>query len=241
MECPTCGLTSIPDPADPDSKRIFHRVYREGDSTIPDEQLPEGYFYPGDILAYRQMVAEVPERGRMVELGCYKGRSLCSVAEQVKSRGILVEAVDTWHYELGAIGEFKRNIDAFGLTHLVSPAHMRSLDAAKLFGGQTFNLVFIDTPHDYASVIADLRAWLPLVKPGGIIAGHDYCPQWPGVAKALDEVFGQVDLRARVNETDYCVCWMNRVGLNATADKSGAEIMEQIDGPNMRWKASGRV
>lgn len=182
-------------------------------------ELPEGYFYKGDILAYRALVEQVPIGGTMAELGCYKGRSLCSIAEQVKTRGIQVEAVDTWHYDPDALAEFNDNLIRFGVMGNILSLKKRSVEAAEYFAhnGQTFDLVFIDTPHDYASVIADLRAWLPLVKPGGIIAGHDYCPQWPGVAKALDEMFGQVDLRARVNEEDYCVCWAKRVGLNAQA------------------------
>jgi hypothetical protein len=31
---------------------------------------------------------------------------------------------------------------------------------------------------------------LPKIKPGGVIAGHDYHPEWPGVVKAVNEAFG---------------------------------------------------
>lgn len=36
------------------------------------------------------------------------------------------------------------------------------------------DLVFIDGAHDYPSVLADLRAWLPIIKPTGWMAGHDF-------------------------------------------------------------------
>ncbi len=180
-------------------------------------ELPDGYFYPGDILAYRAMVEQVPDGGMIAELGCYKGRSLCSIAEVVRRKRIIVTAVDTWHYAQNALKEFEENVAAFGLLPNVLPWHKSSREAALRCHPGDLDLVFIDTPHDYDSVIADLKAWLPKVKPGGIIAGHDYCPQWPGVAKALDEMFGQVDLRACVNESDYCVCWRKTVGLNAKA------------------------
>lgn len=34
--------------------------------------------------------------------------------------------------------------------------------------------VFIDGEHDFASVDQDLRLWAPRVRPGGLVAGHDY-------------------------------------------------------------------
>ncbi len=177
-------------------------------------ELPEGFFWRGDILAYRAMVAQVPNGGRIAELGCYKGRSLCSIADLIVSKNLTVEAVDTWHYASDAMDEFSRNVEAFGLKRYLRYSPMRSVDAAKSMPGN-LDLVFIDTPHDYDSVIADLRAWLPKVKPGGIIAGHDYCGKWPGVARALHEMFGDLDFSANVDEESYCVCWMKRVGLNA--------------------------
>jgi hypothetical protein len=45
--------------------------------------------------------------------------------------------------------------------------------------------------HDYENVKADILAWKPKVKPGGIMAGHDYGPHAPGVIKAVNEVFGK--------------------------------------------------
>lgn len=38
------------------------------------------------------------------------------------------------------------------------------------------DFVYLDADHAYESVKADIAAWWPLVKPGGIFAGHDYVP-----------------------------------------------------------------
>jgi hypothetical protein len=52
------------------------------------------------------------------------------------------------------------------------------------------DLVFIDGDHSYESVKQDIALWEPKVRPGGIIAGHDYCYQhFPQVIKAVDECF----------------------------------------------------
>jgi hypothetical protein len=56
-----------------------------------------------------------------------------------------------------------------------------------------FDLVFIDANHEYMHVKRDILAWLPKVRPGGLLAGHDYAPEIPmfsGVKHAVDEIFG---------------------------------------------------
>ena len=51
------------------------------------------------------------------------------------------------------------------------------------------DMVFIDGNHEYEAVVADLRAWLP--KARRLICGHDYGnAEYPGVKKAVDEMFG---------------------------------------------------
>jgi hypothetical protein len=67
---------------------------------------------------------------------------------------------------------------------------MTSLDAAKLVPDKSLDFVFIDALHDYDSVKADIKAWLPKVRDGGILAGDDYANKKFGVTKAVDEVFG---------------------------------------------------
>jgi predicted O-methyltransferase YrrM len=51
------------------------------------------------------------------------------------------------------------------------------------------DFVFIDADHEYDSVVKDINAWLPKIKQGGIISGHDYFNPC-GVKKAVDEKFG---------------------------------------------------
>lgn len=64
-----------------------------------------------------------------------------------------------------------------------------SVVAAGLVSDETFDLVFIDADHSYRAVRDDIAAWLPKVTHGGILAGHDYNYEWPGVIRAVDEAF----------------------------------------------------
>jgi hypothetical protein len=71
-----------------------------------------------------------------------------------------------------------------------------STEAAKRFEDESLDFVYIDANHSYKYVREDILAWLPKVKKGGIIGGHDY--DWTdkedgnilAVKKAVDEIFG---------------------------------------------------
>lgn len=62
----------------------------------------------------------------------------------------------------------------------------RTVDAALDFNPATFDFVFVDASHVTADVVADILAWRPLVKPGGMILGHD--ADWPAIQEALRQV-----------------------------------------------------
>lgn len=50
----------------------------------------------------------------------------------------------------------------------------------------TLDFVFIDASHETEQVKRDIRAWVPKLKPTGMMMGHD-CT-WPSVKKAIDGV-----------------------------------------------------
>ncbi len=65
-----------------------------------------------------------------------------------------------------------------------------SHEVAKDFPDGLLDLIFIDADHSEAAVRRDLAAWVPKVKPGGVIAGHDYgSHNHPGVEIAVSEFF----------------------------------------------------
>ena len=69
-------------------------------------------------------------------------------------------------------------------------ARAASPGIAKIFPDKFFDLIFIDADHSYDAVKADILAWLPHVKLQRFLTGHDYFHREPGVAKAVDEIFG---------------------------------------------------
>jgi len=61
-----------------------------------------------------------------------------------------------------------------------------SVEMAQHVEDESLDFVFIDADHRYQGVKGDLEAWMPKVKPGGWITGHDV--HLRGVKRALDEL-----------------------------------------------------
>lgn len=80
---------------------------------------------------------------------------------------------------------------------------MTSLEAAERVDDGSLDFVYIDARHDRESVLEDLSAWLPKVRTGGVIAGHDYLDGTfggteYGVKSAVDAFFGERGLPVHV-------------------------------------------
>lgn len=46
-------------------------------------------------------------------------------------------------------------------------------------------LLFVDAEHSYETTMSIIRTWLPRVQ--GNISFHDYCDDFPGVVRGVDE------------------------------------------------------
>ena len=66
-----------------------------------------------------------------------------------------------------------------------------STACAPLYPDGSFDFVYVDARHDYASAMEDIRAWWPKVRRGGILAGHDYVDAIE--AASIDDWSIQVD------------------------------------------------
>lgn len=78
--------------------------------------------------------------------------------------------------------------------------------AAEAAAGRPFlDFVFVDGDHRYEPCMVDFRAWWPLVKPGGLLFGHDirnphpWARDW-GVDRAAEEFAAEVGSRLEVWE-----------------------------------------
>jgi hypothetical protein len=160
--------------------------------------------------AQEEAAQRFPEGSCFVEVGTYLGRSLCSLGEVVEQSGktFTVIGVDTCRgsgpeglrekdYHGAAVAEgggsfagtLHKNVLACGYGDVIQLIIADSLTASRLFADASIDWVHLDARHDYASVKADIQAWLPKVKLGGWLSGDDYDElKWPEVVKAVGEL-----------------------------------------------------
>jgi len=134
----------------------------------------------------------------ILEIGCWKGRSTkvlleacpgtVTVVDNFKGDGI--PGPQRGNLE-AAYNEFLINCGCYG--NLISIYVMDSLGAAEVLG--RYDMIFIDSCHNYKEAVADIKAWLPKAK--RLICGHDYDDLWE-VKRAVNEnvrnfeVFGSI-------------------------------------------------
>ena len=86
---------------------------------------------------------------------------------------------------------------------------MSSLDAAKILPN-SLDLVYIDADHGYQAVKDDIDAWLPKIRKGGILCGHDYIKEYnphSEVRFAVDSKFTKMNLEQDTLENGQIYVW----------------------------------
>lgn len=152
-------------------------------------------------------LAEVwPGDGDIVEIGSFKGRSTCFLAQgALRSGRGRVHAIDHFQgspeHQLGGHEEtpeivasgstyeqFQANLEAFGLGEVVLATVSSSQAAAAIWAGAV-RMIFIDGDHSYQGTKGDFEAWFSHVAETGLICFHDYqnSHYLDGVTKFIDE------------------------------------------------------
>jgi len=94
----------------------------------------------------------------------------------------------------------REELDAIG-----SPVITWAEDSVKWlgdYGAGRLDWVYLDTTHEYERTLAELEAARHVVKPGGIIAGHDMSRAFPGVVRAVTEFVEKHGLKLKIYDGD---------------------------------------
>lgn len=134
-------------------------------------------------------------RNTIAEIGSWMGVTTAALADATQGK---VFAVDTWEgseehkaflADKPADYLYSRFLETVGERRIV-PLRMTSLEAAEQLNrdGVQLDMIFIDAAHDYENVKADILAWRPLLRAGGLFSGHDFDSGRVGVVRAVREL-----------------------------------------------------
>ena len=169
---------------------------------------------------FTSLVAQwLPNGASCAEVGTWQGRSLACMLQNVQRNGKTVTqyAIDTWGGSVqedwqvqsvaqrgGAaamLDQFEKNMSDCGVFGMVTSILDSSMGAVTRFADGSLDFVFIDGDHSEDEVFADITAWMPKLKPRGLIAGHDM--HWPSVQAGVNKFFGVGQYVIMDN------CWLN--------------------------------
>jgi len=167
---------------------------------------------------YSEVVKYAPPNAKFVEVGSFLGKSACFMAIELIGRNktdVEFYCVDNWNGVPNVYDpteQYKGDVLYKQFTENIKPVKdyikvlsMSSIEASKQFDDNYLDFVFIDAGHEYEEVKSDIDAWYPKLKKSGIIAGHDYTDEFPGVIKAVNEFCKKHNLSKKILETSWII------------------------------------
>lgn len=198
----------------------FDPWWRAGDGAAPAlrwDEVPGWFDWP---QFYEEQVRALPHGSVVVEVGTLLGRSIIHLAQTTRAarKDLRLFAVDTFtgspsdpavlHLVEAHGGSlraaFEANLQRAGVSDAVTVLPVDSVQAAQGFCDGAVDLLFLDGDHAEEALVSDLLWWLPKMKPGGVVAGHDI-NTYPSVGRALDRMLGRG--RYRVDHAQNLWVW----------------------------------
>ena len=156
------------------------------------------------------LLSELPKNSVGAELGVFCGdfsREILATVQPAKLH--LVDLFEGRVTSGDKDGRHMRTVDMAvirgELEQLGDHVHTHATDSIAWLEEQPFatlDWVYIDTTHEYAHTLAELRAARLAVKPGGIIAGHDFSRAFPGVFRAVADFADETQAPLEIYDGD---------------------------------------
>lgn len=136
-----------------------------------------------DAIGRAELDAWMARQRRGAEIGVWRGEHAAALLEQNPALELLL--VDPYEPQPG-YQERKNHPAYLARAERMARERLRPFGASAVFvrkpsttaaaeiADASLDFVFIDADHSYAGALADLKAWAPKVRPGGLVCGHDY-------------------------------------------------------------------
>lgn len=158
--------------------------------------------------------------GTGIEVGVRRGKFSKHILETWKGQKLI--SLDEWPKRGRNFRIALRQLSKFGERSQLLRA--TSVEGAEQIEDGSLDFLYLDADHKLASVREDLKAWVPKVRVGGLLSGHDYLdlpspypgrnlPGFPdrqgpfGVKTAVDEFFGPLGWEVFSSEDTPFISW----------------------------------
>jgi predicted O-methyltransferase YrrM len=158
----------------------------------------EGWRYRQDLVFLYLLARDLSPGGVVLEIGSYKGLGTSALALGSRDgKHDLVHTVDPHTGDLQALEaagvdvlpseeDFKCNVIRSGVAEHIVAYTMTSDELATRWEGGPIRLLFIDGWHSYEGASSDIRNWVPLLVPAGVVVIDDY-NNYPEVERAVED------------------------------------------------------
>lgn len=153
-----------------------------------------GYLSGVEVDCLQALAGNIPQDGIVVAIGAGAGTHTLSILEVTED--VVIFSVDIACAEDPInTNEHLRLTETFsanGLPFSETGHVIRIWGDSKIVGKRwplSVDFLFIDGDHSEPGVIGDIQEWMRHVKPGGVVAFHDYgSNNWPAVKQTVDRL-----------------------------------------------------
>tara|TARA_B100000287_G_scaffold259395_1_gene243985 strand:- start:20219 stop:20797 length:579 start_codon:yes stop_codon:yes gene_type:complete len=185
--------------------------------------------FTNDRINFLEYISEyIPKGSVAAEIGVFKGEFSDKILKQINPKKLYL--IDPWELGYDKNGETAtyKSTNGEKLTAYSNEENSQevkekfhneiikgqvsiqvgySYDVVEEFPDNYFDFIYIDGCHLYGCVKSDLNMYWPKLKKGGLMCGHDYHDNYPGVIKAVEEFkpMHGLKLLAISNHTDWAL------------------------------------
>lgn len=170
------------------------------------------YLFAEEVQALKELALSLPDAPHVLNIGSGSGTSSLALLEARPDLFLYCVDIEAGNSPLGGLFGERQVLSEAGFDGRYTQIQADSAKLGKDWGKPElidlpdikFDLIFVDGGHSYEEASGDILAWLPHIKPGGIMAVHDYEKErvyagtapddaphplpWPGVDQAVNEI-----------------------------------------------------